>query len=147
VIVYLAGRYSRQAELLKVAEVLDGYDIDVNSRWLFGDHEMRTGDHSTNARYATEDLEDIRRADVLVAFSEPSTVWPIVNCTSPGRGGRHVELGFALGIGRHVAVVGPVENVFCDLPVVAHFTDLPNLYLWLRKLKSDLRIMETKRRG
>ena len=47
--------------------------------------------------------EDIRRSGGFVLFSEPN---------QSGSGGRHVEFGVALGLGKRLIVVGGVENLF-----------------------------------
>lgn len=55
--------------------------------------------------YADIDVYDIKRADMLVFFSQDPKV--------PGvRGGRHVEFGIAHALGKTVVVVGPRENIF-----------------------------------
>ena len=56
-------------------------------------------------RFASEDLEDIRRADVVICFTEEPR-------SNNSRGGRHVEFGYALGLGKTIVIVGPRENVF-----------------------------------
>jgi hypothetical protein len=92
------------------AAVLRHAGFTVDARWLSGDHDGRTG----GARYAQEDFEDVRAADVVMAFTEEP-------CSNKGRGGRHVELGLALAWGKRVVIVGPRENVFCWLPQVEQF--------------------------
>ena len=92
-------------------------ELVVNSRWLKGDHVLEVGSSLTvdeqNCRFAEEDVEDVTNADMLVMFScDPKT---------PGRGGRHVEFGIAVALGIPIAVVGPKENVFHDLPEVKQF--------------------------
>lgn len=86
----------------------------MSSRWLRGGHEwVGTADDEIPvqhlARFATEDLEDIDAADVLVCFTEPPR-------TGPARGGRHVEMGYALAKGKPIICVGHRENVFYCLP-------------------------------
>lgn len=104
--VYLAGRYDRRRELEACAAQLpEGWTS--TARWLTGAHEGAT-DPTTLRACAIEDLVDIRKSDVLVAFTEG----PEVGHTS---GGRHVETGFAMALGIPVVVVGPVENVFHHL--------------------------------
>ena len=60
------------------------------------------------------DFEDVRHADVCVAFTEAPD-------EAQGRGGRHAELGIALGLGHRVIVIGPREHVFHCLPQIEHF--------------------------
>lgn len=136
--VYLAARYSRRLELCGYRDVLTGLGIDVPARWLNGSHQIddvgnpigeggealvehvRTEGLSPQAaaplreKFALDDFEDVLAADILIAFTE-------VPRTSNSRGGRHVELGIALGAGIPVVVIGPRENVFCHLPQVQHF--------------------------
>jgi hypothetical protein len=88
----------------------------VTSRWLNGNHQVddkglsAEADPKDRERFAVEDLEDILKADCLIHFTEqPRT---------PTRGGRHVEMGIALGLGIKTIVIGPREHVFCCLPKV-----------------------------
>lgn len=113
---YLAARFSRQHELAGYAAGLRELGIETTSRWLTGVHDWTgTPDHlipiPDQGRFAQDDLDDIDRADVLVFFGgEPFEYG--------ARGGACVEMGYALGIGMPVVVVGPVQNVFCALPDV-----------------------------
>jgi hypothetical protein len=60
------------------------------------------------ARFAREDLEDIVRSSILIAFTEePRTV---LTC-----GGRHFEAGYAHSRGAKILIVGPRENIFYQL--------------------------------
>src|SRR3712207_4744657 len=111
--VYLASRYSRREELRGYREELIAAGIDVTSRWLIEDHEwVGTPDEvlpvDVGRRLGEEDLADIRAADLVVAFTEPPR-------STPSRGGRHVELGYALALRIPILLVGPRENVFCCL--------------------------------
>lgn len=103
---YLAGRYSRRKELLGYAEQLKALGHEVTSRWLDGKHEAKDKTATPNemARWAKEDLKDIRAAQALILFTE-SELTP--------RGGRLVEFGYAVGKGKRVYTVGPMENIFC----------------------------------
>ena len=127
--IYLASRYSRRLELCERRETLEREKWwKVSSRWLDGNHEIGdprsrvegdSGSRSPEAaelrsQFALEDLEDIENSDILIAFTEP----PWIN---GGRGGRHVELGFAICLGIEVYVIGHRENVFCWLPTIRFF--------------------------
>lgn len=137
--IYLAARYSRRLELCGYRAELAEHGIDVPARWLNGSHQLDNagnaiGDHGEalveqhdahgsaeapaplREKFARDDIEDVLAADILIAFTEAPR-------TSNSRGGRHVELGIALGARIPIVVVGPRENVFCHLPEVQHFED------------------------
>lgn len=80
--------------------------MEVVSRWL---SSAGTDDPGIAA---SRDLEDVRQADAMVAFTQGP------RHPHQGRGGRHVEFGIALGLGIPVIRVGPVEHVFHELPGV-----------------------------
>ena len=115
--IYLAARYSRRLELCAYHQ-LDNAGIPITED---GERRFEAGDPAVNhlrAHFAVEDIADVIAAATVVAFTEePRT------CNS--RGGRHVELGIALGAGKHVVVIGPRENVFCWLPDIEHYPDWP----------------------
>lgn len=127
--IYLAGRYGRRKELAEYAERLHRLGHQVTSRWLYGAHEMideRPAPEEAR-RFAEEDLVDLQNANLLIAFTEaPGPV------AGRGRGGRHVELGYALASGLPVYVVGHRENVFCHLPEIRQFDHFETLYERLR---------------
>lgn len=120
-VIYLAARYSRRDELCGCRRDLVRSGYPVTSRWLDKTHEMsrevwadeRKRDELL-ASFCREDLEDIDRCLLFVAFTE-------VPESGYSRGGRHVELGYALASGKKVVLVGPRENVFCYDPRVEQF--------------------------
>lgn len=137
---YLAARYSRREELCDYREQLQAMGHRVTASWLNGGHQISdsgvpigesgealvegdSGSTSPEAvalrqRFAQEDLFEIDEAEVLIAFTEPPR--------SPhSRGGRHVELGYALGREVPVWIVGYRENIFCWLDHVEFFDDWP----------------------
>jgi len=75
-------------------------------------------------------MEDIEEAVVFILFTE-----------EPGnggrRGGRHTEMGFAMGSGLTCAIVGPRENTFHCLSEVEVFPTLKECIDWLDELRSD----------
>lgn len=115
--VYLAARFSRLPELLGYKAELEASGITVTSRWLLGGHEwVGTPDEEIpvehNARFAQDDIDDINAADVIVCFTESPR-------SGPARGGRHVEMGYAIAKGMPILTVGYRENVFYCLPSIA----------------------------
>ncbi len=134
--IYLAARYSRRLELCGYREQLRKMGHTVNAVWLDGQHQISdtgmpigesgealvegddgpTGARSVTLRnkFAGEDFRDIISCDMLIAFTEPPR-------SNASRGGRHVELGIALGTMKRVWVVGYRENLFCWLDDVRFF--------------------------
>lgn len=110
---YLAARFARRGELRGYALELIRRGYPVVSDWLY---HPRDDDadlaHDEAAMAAEADLAHVAAADALIAFTEPSGDDAPAGAS---RGGRHVELGYALARGKLVFVVGPAENVFCHL--------------------------------
>lgn len=120
--VYLAARYSRQAELRGYAAQLRERGYHVTSSWLDIDEgadpvaraneNRKTCEVPETARaYARQDRDDIETSDLLILFAEPAGSYG-------SRGGRLVELGMAIGLQLEVHVVGRAETVFHRLPEV-----------------------------
>jgi hypothetical protein len=121
---YFAARYSRHPELRGYRDELRAAmpTTSVTSRWidpLPGDEE----DCSTDVlafepervwKYAEADCADIAAAETFVSFTGPV-----------GRGGRHIEHGYAMALGKRIVIVGPRENVFHAQPGVEVFESWP----------------------
>ena len=150
--VYLCADYSRREELQEIARQLIGHA--VVSRWVFGGHETpEIAAHgiadnqpapAEGLGWAVEDVADVGRCEVLVAFADgptracprckgtglgvdrnPASNFNCSRCMGSGkverlwqRGGWHVEFGLALAQGKHLILVGQPENVFHHLPQV-----------------------------
>lgn len=113
--VYLAGPYAARDRLNAFAADLRSMLVEVTASWLDETHDITPGtvDAATDlpdadvAKHASDDLNDIGNADLLVLIT--AAVAGVPNATS---GGRHVETGFALAMPIPVLVVGEPENVF-----------------------------------
>jgi hypothetical protein len=134
--IYLAARYSRRLELCGYREQAQAIGHKVQACWLDGQHQIgdtgtpigehgealvEDNDQSTHVRaaalrnkFACEDFRDVISAELLIAFTEPPR-------SSGSRGGRHVELGIALGRMLRVWICGPRENLFCWMEDVRQF--------------------------
>jgi hypothetical protein len=136
--IYLAARYPRREELCGYRGDLEARGHLVTSRWLAGNEQVTANGTAlgaqgetwfesghpraaqTRALFARRDLEDINAAELFIAFTED-----LAAGIPPGaaRGGRNVELGYALARPMPVVVCGPRENLFCHLPEVLHYPD------------------------
>ncbi len=126
--VYFAACFSRREELRGYAAELREHGFVVTSRWLDSPAKLRADElrrEGRGAEVARMDLEDVRGADVCIAFTET------VDTGERGRGGRHTELGIALGLGRLVLIVGPREHVFHCLPDMVHHPNWLSARRWL----------------
>lgn len=118
--IYIAARFSRRPEANALANKLKALGYVITSRWVLpdSDHVLPTGlseqaADSERQRFAEEDINDVLHANWLISLQEEPR--------SNGRGGRHVEFGYALGIGIRVSAIGPRETVFHHLVEVEHF--------------------------
>lgn len=102
--IYLAADYYRRGELRAYREQLEQYGHAVTSRWLDTNASSADLTEVQRARIAGECVYDIMNSDMLVCYTDE---WRRHN-----HGGRHVELGLAIGLQRRVLVVGAPENVF-----------------------------------
>lgn len=114
---YLAARYSRFPEMQLYAKDLERLGHHVTSRWIHGDHDIRSNKESDAddwmTLWALEDWKDLWNAACCISFTEPPGDIP-----GRSRGGRHVEFGAALAMGKQLIVIGYRENVFHWLPEV-----------------------------
>jgi hypothetical protein len=129
--VYLAARYSRHPEMQGVRDVLEGIGYRVTSRWI-DQHggkyptsftpEILNSDPAYCGAVGQHDIEDVEAADIVISFTD---------ATGGGKGGRHVEFGLALGLGKRVILVGPREHIFHTLPQVEHYPTWRDLVMAL----------------
>lgn len=127
--VYLAGAWSRREEIRVLRDELNALGIAVTSRWLDEHPAPTNGKEKFLRETALYDLADIRDSDVLVRVSDDLSA-PYV-ASHLATGARMVEMGYALGRGIPVVVVGGVQNVFDRLPNVVHVKDVGALKRYL----------------
>lgn len=108
--IYIAGRYANLEKLRQESLQFEAEGIEVVSSWLIHNSE----DGLSFQEIATRDFEDIDKSDTLVLYTEA------YGTHVPG-GGRFVEFGYALGKGKRVLIVGPLENIFSWHPSVLIF--------------------------
>jgi hypothetical protein len=118
--IYLAARYSRNDEMRGVRDVLTAIGYEVTSRWI-DQHDGALEASYTPAKLNADpeecailgqhDIDDLTAADTVISFTSPD---------GGGKGGRHVEHGIALGLGKRLIVCGPRENIFHTLPQIEH---------------------------
>ena len=93
----------------------------LTSRWVWTTGDMRTKmlPIAERRRLALMDEEDVKRATGgVVLLSGPRGLCP---------GGKHVETGMALALGRSVYVLGQEENIFHWHPRVKVFENIGGL--------------------
>ena len=115
--IYLAAPYATRPQVKARATELTRIGYTVTSRWLNEKHAVNdatvgaapalTDQQAAGA--AAGDLIDIKSADLLVVFTPRALGYPR-DCGNSG--GRHVETGYALALGKPVLLVGDPENIF-----------------------------------
>ena len=121
--IYLSGQFEDAPTLRRIRDELAAAGVHVTSRWLEGGSAVpataRAHEQDAAARLAAiarQDMEDIDAADIVVVFNPPEAC-------NVGRGGRHVETGYALARGKRIVVVGARGNVFHWLPDITMVPD------------------------
>ncbi len=112
--IYLASRYDRLVEMQAYRDLLNAAGYNVVARWVNGEHEAYDTDPHLRHKFAQEDMEDVTRSNWVISFTEGPE-------SNTRRGGRHVELGLGLGLGKRMIVIGWRENVFHYLPQVEFY--------------------------
>ena len=121
--VYLAAPYAARDALRPLADELSIIGMEVTSRWLTEDHDLKTAggaatsiDAETVRQHCHHDFADIDKAGVLVLFTA-AAARELIGDDAPGAdrlhsGGRHVETGYAIAKGKRVIVIGEPECIF-----------------------------------
>lgn len=120
----------------------------LDTEWVNRPDSSSAAPPEYREKYAIIDMEDVVAADAMINFTEPpagkcaacegigTVFWPSEDGGSPplkcpeckgkgridaGRGGRHVEFGLAVALGKRLIVIGHRENLFHHLPAVEFF--------------------------
>ncbi len=109
---YLAAPYRSRDTLKHIRdELFVPAGIAITSRWLDQTYPIETEpgqlDPETAVREANKDLVDVGSAEHFVLFTADA-----LGVKSNGRGGRHVELGYALARHKTIWMVGERQNIF-----------------------------------
>lgn len=111
--IYMAAQYAKKLEIANYAEQAEAVGIHVRADWLeeseAPEATLDSVSDKLKSRYAQQDWWDIGACDIFVFFSEPQD-------NQPPRGGRHVEFGMAIALGKEIVVIGEPENIFHYLP-------------------------------
>ena len=117
--VYLAAMFSQQLEMRKKRDDLAAICFSVTSTWIDAESSVPEAEMSAIQRdeIARQNLNDIDTADIVISF----TVDPAKYSGLSGRGGRHVEFGYAFASWKEMIIVGPYENIFHSIDAVNQF--------------------------
>jgi nucleoside 2-deoxyribosyltransferase len=104
---YIAGHDQEIAN--DIASRLSATGHEITASWLFKPFHP-TKHHTAEERVdiAVEDFNDIARADALV----------IISSDRPVPGGKFVEAGIALGLGKKIFLIGDRENMLMWHPKI-----------------------------
>lgn len=118
--IYIATRFSNRQKALDIAAKLLIASHTIASSWIYSDHGYsgEAGDAGYNdycVEATSRDLADVDLADALLVLTEGCEKVP---------GGMHIEVGYALGKGKTVFLLGPAVNIFYRLPEVRSAEEL-----------------------
>lgn len=116
---YLAGSAMRHADIEALAQELRNQGHAVVSTW----HNTLDVELEQRSDELLQSMPHLYREPVQMALAELRSADTIVVVTGgPGRGGRHVEFGYAIALGLHTIVIGPREHLFHTLVCEAYAT-------------------------
>jgi nucleoside 2-deoxyribosyltransferase len=111
--IYIAAPYPCRNQCIQVMKDLEALGHTITSRWLKSPDELAD-------EHARKDLADVAEADVLLALNYAG--WE-----DKGTGGRHVEFGYAIALGKRIVLVGLRSNIFhylSDVRVIERVEEL-----------------------
>ena len=114
--VYVAADLDQQKEARTLADALTERGHEIVSSWIYipGLRELEiSGIPEEKANIAVTEIAEVCCADCLVVFTKEAPLYSL--------GGRHVEMGIAMGNGIDVIVIGPRENVFHYHPSIRRY--------------------------
>jgi len=114
--IYLASGFHHRYVLRRVAAKLTARGHEVVSSWIWIDERPERGSMAYMEfakEVAAVNLVDLKKADTIIVDGH--------GIREGNHGGVHTELGFALGAGMAVFLVGPRSNTFHWLPEISQF--------------------------
>lgn len=109
-VVYLAAKFEDRASMLEIRRMLEEDPaIGVCARWIGEPLDREYGSAEPLRHKAARDLGDVEVADVVVVFAEP------LSKVRDTTGGRHVETGYAIALGKPIIFVGRPGHIFTTL--------------------------------
>lgn len=118
---YIGASFPRKDEAQALRDRICGETFHkVQADWINQAKDFQ--DDEAGRRYAIRDIEELRQVDSMICFTGDTL----------SKGGRHTELGVAIGIGKVVHIIGPMESVFHRHPLVMQHDTVDNFMAWLK---------------
>ena len=124
--VYVAASYPRKQEAKTLALIIASHGHTITSDWFnldegYNDDGARKCESERAMNYrlqraAVKDVKQVVECDVIICFTDGES--------QSTHGGRHSELGIAIGLDKKCFIIGPKEQVMHWLPRVHKFDDL-----------------------
>jgi nucleoside 2-deoxyribosyltransferase len=126
---YLSASYYRKDEIQRYAKSLRDAGFEIGSSWQDSNvtpEKEESMSKKEKAEFAVQDLIELLACDGVLHFTDGI----------PSRGGRTFELGFYVAAKNKnpVAIIGPAENAFHELPWLFRFDNLPGMEIMAAKL-------------
>ena len=145
--VYVAAPFAAREFALDVAEQIIADGHEVTSSWVRSTREVTSetvgvsveSEFEDAYRHALGDLEDVSQADCLVQITSNGVLYHGVDVPPEWlhTGGRHVEVGYALALDKHILLLGDPENIFTRTLASIHQT-VPELLSFMKEIEKGL---------
>lgn len=118
---YIAGKYTSKDRLMTERNWLRCNMFDSETSWLDETWDSDNGvPVHISITNAMRDQKEVQRADILILDTIDDSM----------TGGREVELGMALALGKPTIIVGPRRNIFHYVAAM-HYPDWDSLKAYL----------------
>ncbi len=102
--IFVAASYARKREAAMLADQLRGAGHVIFSRWVEAEGHTYVCEDDSMRDASRIDMEDLAKCNALVMLNGD-------NAKNRSRGGKHTELGIAIGKSKRVFVLGPREGI------------------------------------
>jgi hypothetical protein len=108
----LGAAYHRKAEVRELAAKISRIGHTVLCRWI-DEPDRQAPNRKALIEWANLDLDDIRQCHYFIRLTDDLSD-PLVP-SALATGGRFVEMGYALALGKTVVVLGGVQSIYDNL--------------------------------
>ena len=122
---FIATTEPDRARARALAQALELLGLEVPCPWW--DASVAPEDSAAWERQGILDALGVLAADLVLCFNDDGVL-----VETPGKGGRHTELGIALTSQKRIVLIGRRTQLSHSLREVACVPDVPALFMWIQ---------------